>query len=108
MGTEYEQDLVEVRRDGARVCVIEQQQPADMADREPMIILTLLDITERVEAEAALRGSEQRLALAMAAHEVGVFEWDVATEAPPLVAWRGAAARASKAARCATSKAGAR
>ena len=79
MGANYEQDLVEVRRDGRKVSVIEQQQPADMADREPMIILTLLDITERVEAEAALRASEQRLALAMAAHEVGVFEWDVAT-----------------------------
>ncbi|MFA6112847.1 MAG: PAS domain S-box protein [Sphingomonas sp.] len=79
MGADYEQDLVEVRRDGAKVCVIEQQQPADMADREPMIILTLLDITERIDAEAALRSSEQRLALAMAAHEVGVFEWDVTT-----------------------------
>lgn len=81
MGAEYEQELIEVRSDGTELYVIERQQPADMPDREPMIILKLLDITERVRAETALRESEQRLALATAAHEVGVFEWDVASGA---------------------------
>ncbi len=81
MGSEYEQELIETHRDGSEIHVIERQQPADMPDRESMIILKLLDITERVHAEAALRASEQRLALAMAAHEVGVFEWDVASGA---------------------------
>jgi len=81
MDAEYEQELIELRDDGAEVYVIERQQPAEMPDREPMIILKLLDITERVQAEKALRASEQRLALAMASHEVGVFEWDVTTGA---------------------------
>jgi PAS domain S-box-containing protein len=38
------------------------------------------DITERVEAEKALRVSEERLKLATDATELAVFEWDLATD----------------------------
>jgi two-component system sensor kinase FixL len=76
---ENEQELVELRRDGIEISVIERQRRVEIPGRESMIVLNLLDITERVSAEAALRNSEERLALATEAHEVGVFEWNVAS-----------------------------
>jgi PAS domain S-box-containing protein len=44
---------------------------------EKCILSTLLDITERKRAEAALRDSEQRLRLAQEAAKAGTWEWDV-------------------------------
>ncbi|MDB5707568.1 MAG: sensor histidine kinase [Sphingomonas bacterium] len=79
--SENEQELVELCRDGTEISVIERQQRVEIPGRAPMIVLNLLDITERVSAEAALRTSEERLALATEAHEVGVFEWNVASGA---------------------------
>ena len=42
-------------------------------------IAVVEDITEKIQAEHALRHSEQRLALAHSAAELGVCEWDLST-----------------------------
>lgn len=80
-GPENEQELVEVRKDGTEIGVIERFQHVEIAGRGPVTVLKILDITERLRANAALRESQERLALAIASHEVGVFEWDVASGA---------------------------
>uniref|UniRef100_UPI0013D5ED1E hypothetical protein n=1 Tax=Proteus vulgaris TaxID=585 RepID=UPI0013D5ED1E len=47
--------------------------------RDPVIIHKMTDISDRARAVAELRESEERLDIATATHEVGVFEWEVAT-----------------------------
>ena len=37
------------------------------------------DVTERAEAEAALRESQERLGLAVRAHSIGIFDWHLPT-----------------------------
>lgn len=78
-GPENEIELIERRSDGSEISVLERRQFVETPGRAPMFVLKLLDITKRVRAEAALRVSEERLALATAAHEVGVFEWNIGT-----------------------------
>jgi PAS domain S-box-containing protein len=46
-----------------------------------ILISVVRDITERKRAEANLRESEERLNLALAASRMGVWEWDVRTDA---------------------------
>ena len=74
-----ERELVEQCRDGSFVHVIEQARRVDNPMRPSLLVLSMTDIGARREAEAALRASEERLALAASAHEIGMFEWDVAS-----------------------------
>ena len=39
--------------------------------------VALDDVTERTEAERAMRESQQRLDLAVGAHRIGIFDWDI-------------------------------
>jgi PAS domain S-box-containing protein len=49
------------------------------AGRPSRIVGIAIDVTERKQAEAVLKGSESRLADALAAGQVIAFEWDAAT-----------------------------
>ena len=79
--TEGERELVERCRDGSIVHVIEQARRVDNPARDPVLVLSMTDIGARLAVEAALRKSEDRLALATSAHEIGLFEWEVTTGA---------------------------
>lgn len=43
------------------------------------VLSMTMDVTERVRAEQALRASEERLRLALAAGRMGTFDWDITT-----------------------------
>ncbi|AJP74440.1 hypothetical protein TS85_10850 [Sphingomonas hengshuiensis] len=69
--------LVERRRDGREIWVIEHSHVVSTPDRAPAIVLSINDVTQRVAAVRALSESEERLAMAVAAHQLGIFEWEV-------------------------------
>lgn len=70
-------ELIERARDGREIAVLEQAQRIDRSGHASMQVLSVTDISGRLAALEALRASEERLALATSAHELGVFEWDV-------------------------------
>jgi two-component system sensor kinase FixL len=74
-----ERELIERRRDGNAISVLESAQVHERPDREPLFVLKMLDISERVRTESALRLSEARLAAAAETHKISVSHWDVAT-----------------------------
>lgn len=47
---------------------------------DPVIYSIVQDITEQHEAEQALKRSEERLALALRASEIGLWDWNVSTD----------------------------
>jgi two-component system sensor kinase FixL len=73
------QELIEIRKDGAEICVLERVNRVTSPHREPVLVHSITDVSQRVAALRALRTSEERLALAAGAHELGVFEWDFTT-----------------------------
>lgn len=76
-GLPCEEEIFEQRRDGLPLVVLEQARIIQRTtDREPVVVLSMTDITARVRAEEALRASDARLALAVEAHGIGIFEWD--------------------------------
>ncbi|MDG2533983.1 PAS domain S-box protein [Sphingomonas sp. HITSZ_GF] len=73
------QELVETARDGREIAIIERTHRVEIAGRAPVIVHKMTDVSDRSRAVSELRESEERLAIATATHEVGVFEWDVAS-----------------------------
>jgi len=72
-------EFVERCRDGTLLHVLERRRTLRRPGREDVVVLKMLDITTRVEAEEELRASENRLAIAAEVNEIGVFEWDIAS-----------------------------
>jgi len=72
-----EAEFVEHRRDGTKLHVLERRRSLHRAGRDDIVVLKMLDITTRVQAEEELRVSENRLAMAAEVNEIGVFDWDV-------------------------------
>jgi len=68
-----------VRPDGA-LCDISLTW-ARIDQREPAVQVIARDITDQKEAERALRESEERLALAVAGAQEGVWDWNLETNA---------------------------
>ncbi|WP_332804020.1 PAS domain S-box protein [Sphingomonas sp. RT2P30] len=71
-----DRELVEQRRDGTTVNVIERVRLVEAEGRTPVMVHTMTDITARVAVEAALRESEATLSLALESHHIGTFDWD--------------------------------
>lgn len=72
--------MIEHARDGRELVVLERTRLVDVPGRDPAHVLEITDVTQEVRAVEALRISEERLALATSAHELGVFEWNVADD----------------------------
>jgi two-component system sensor kinase FixL len=79
LSDQQEAEFVEHRRDGTELHVVERRRSLHRAGRDDIVVLKMLDITTRVEAEEELRVSENRLAIAAEVNEIGVFDWDVAS-----------------------------
>ena len=83
-----------VRKGGLVFDVLLSSTPIDFSDLSKGVTFTALEITEQKLAEAALRKSEERLRLAMAATKQGWFELNVQTgevtvspEYPPMIGY---------------------
>ncbi|MFA6113492.1 MAG: PAS domain S-box protein [Sphingomonas sp.] len=74
-----ERELIERRCDGTEISVVERTEVHERPDKEPLYVVKMLDISQRVRTESALRLSEARLAAAADAHKISVSHWDVAT-----------------------------
>jgi len=69
-----------VRSDGTNIWVERTSQAQFDQDRRMVRIVGMLkDVTERKQAEKALRESEERLRLAQQAARIGTFEWNIKT-----------------------------
>ncbi len=88
-GSSWEEELIERRRDGSEMNVLERAQLLEPKfGGEAILVLSMTDITDRTKAETALRESEARLTLAIEAHEIGVVEYNHRSgeiECPPEV-----------------------
>ena len=79
--TPYEEQLV--KADGG-ICDVEValarlDDPSTGADSSPIIAFNMREISERKRAEAMLRESEERLTLALAGAQEGVWDWNLET-----------------------------
>ncbi len=70
------------RKDGSLAWCSFSSRPLDPADPDGGAITVCEDITARRQAEDALRASEERMALAFAAADSGVWEWNLAAAHP--------------------------
>jgi PAS domain S-box-containing protein len=70
-----------LHKNGHYIHVLSRGFPVRLADNGPVvrIVGTHLDITERKRTEAALRDSEERLTLAFAGAQEGVWDWNLET-----------------------------
>jgi PAS domain S-box-containing protein len=67
-----------IDRNGRRIPIEDSASPIrDERQRLLGVVLVFRDVTHRRESENAIRGSEERLKLALEAGKIGVWDWDV-------------------------------
>jgi PAS domain S-box-containing protein len=72
---------LEVRRkDGTKMWITATGTPLYEAGRYVGAVVSFQDITSRRQIEASLRRSEQRLSLALAASQLGLWDWDLVAD----------------------------
>jgi diguanylate cyclase (GGDEF)-like protein/PAS domain S-box-containing protein len=76
----YHEERIFVRRDGSEFWCYFAGNPLDHANPDRGMLWVAEDITEHKRAEAELRKSEQRLALAVRASNSGIWDWDLGTD----------------------------
>lgn len=74
-----DRELIEQRLDGTTVHVLERVRLVEAKGRAPVLVHSMTDISARVRAEAALKETEANLDLALEAHRIGAYDWDVTT-----------------------------
>ncbi|MBC7810789.1 MAG: PAS domain S-box protein [Burkholderiales bacterium] len=75
-------EIVNYRKDGAEFWVQSHVSPIiDDSGQVTHVVSFRRDITERKQSEEALRATEERFALATEAGGVGVWDWDMVTDA---------------------------
>ncbi|RJF85731.1 PAS domain S-box protein [Sphingomonas cavernae] len=80
-GVPWEEEITESARDGTTLHILEQARLVQARDDSaPVVVLSMTDVTARKRTEEALRVSDARLALAVEALEIGIFEWDVSND----------------------------
>ncbi len=83
----YAVDLRILHPDGIMRYVQAQGEPIQDTDGQLLqMVGTVLDITERKQIELQLRGLNDRLQLAMAAANMGLWDWDIVTDT---MTWAG-------------------
>ena len=80
-GENQQRELIEQRRDGKSIHVIEQGRLVQAEGRTAVMVYTMTDITERVRIEAALAEIDANLSLALNAQQIGTFDWNRITGA---------------------------
>ena len=77
-GTPYQLQLIAELPDGEqRICYVNAFPERDASGRVVRIAGLVQDITERKQAEAALRTSEERWQFALEGSDQGVYDWDI-------------------------------
>ena len=78
-GTPYDLELAFITAKGRPRTVRTQGEAVRVDGKAVRLFGTFQDITERKRSEAALKLSEQRLALALSSTRMAVFDWDIAS-----------------------------
>lgn len=67
--------------DGRRIWLSVNSEPLRYDDDQPLrgVVTTFIDVTDRIQAEQALKDREERLALALAGADLGMWDWDLNT-----------------------------
>jgi PAS domain S-box-containing protein len=75
-GENYSAEYLWHKKDGTPIWVFTDSRAIDAAEPQAGFILGIGDITERKEAEAALKQTKERLDLAMQSSAISIWEWD--------------------------------